>query len=112
MLNKLKFIMKKRSIRSINKYDINEKELYNMQKQGAVIIDVRSPQEYKESHIDGAISVPEYEIKSKARNILQDTDETIVVYCASGIRSKRAQEALNQMGYNNVFNLYNGLEKY
>ena len=112
MLNKLKYIMKKRLTRSMDKYDIDEKELYNMQKQGAKIIDVRSPQEYKENHIDGAISIPEYEIKSKIKNIFPNNDETIVVYCASGIRSKRAKQDLNKMGYNNVFNLYNGIEKY
>ena len=112
MLDKLKYFMKKRLTRSMDKYDIDEQELYNMQKQGAKIIDVRSPQEYKENHIDGAILIPEYELESKAKEILLDDDETIVVYCSSGIRSKRAQQTLNKMGYNNVFNLYNGLEKY
>ena len=112
MLNKLKYIMKKRLTRSMDMYDIDEQELYNMQKRGAKIVDVRSPQEYKENHIDGAILIPEYELKIKAKEILLNNNETIVVYCSSGIRSKRAQQILNKMGYNNVFNLYNGLEKY
>ena len=112
MLNKLKYIMRKKLTRSMDKYDIDEQELYNMQKQGAKIIDVRSPQEYKENHIDGAILIPEYELKAKAKELLSNNDETIVVYCSSGIRSKRAQQTLNKMGYNNVFNLYDGLEKY
>ena len=40
--------------------DINYDELLQKQKQGAVILDVRSEQEYKENHLNGAISIPQY----------------------------------------------------
>ena len=87
--------------------EINLKELYELERKGAVIIDVRSPQEYNEGHIDGAILIPEYEIDKKANEILDNKDEILVTYCSTGKRSKKAKEKLNKMGYKKVFILLN-----
>lgn len=95
--------------RGMARDDINLDELKNMQKQGAEIIDVRSKSEYNEGHLDGAINIPEYELKNK---ISAQKDKTIVVYCISGYRSKRAYIKLKKWGYLNVYNLYGGLEQY
>ena len=48
--------------------DITKEELNLYAKQGAIIIDVRSPQEYREGHVDGAISIPDYQMKREIRN--------------------------------------------
>ena len=87
--------------------EINLKELYELERKGAIIIDVRSPQEYNEGHIDGAILIPEYEIDKKANEILDNKDEILVTYCSTGKRSKKAKEKLNKMGYKKVFILLN-----
>ena len=63
MINKIKDIIKNKWYREIEENDIGLEELKQFQKEGAIIIDVRSPQEFREGHIDGAISIPEYEIK-------------------------------------------------
>ena len=91
---------------------INIEKLEEMKKQGAVIIDVRSEQEFKEGHIEGAISIPEYEIENRIKNEIPYLDQTIVVYCGTGHRSKRAQKLLEKIGYNNVYNLENGWQNY
>lgn len=96
----------------MGKDDIDMEQLKEMAKQGAIILDVRSPQEYGEGHIDGAILIPEYELRVKAREILKDKNQTIIAYCPSGFRSKRAQRLLKNMGYQNVYNLYKGFENY
>ena len=93
--------------RTVNSNEINLSELYELEKKGAIIVDVRSPQEYNESHIDGAILIPEYDIKNKAENILWNKEEIIVTYCSTGQRSKRAKEKLSDMGYKNVYTLIN-----
>ena len=98
--------------RSMEKNDITMEELKRMQSQGAIIIDVRSPQEYAEGHIEGAIVIPEYELKIRAKEIIKDKSQLIVVYCPRGFRSKKAQRILKYMGYENVYNLYKGLENY
>lgn len=69
---------------------------------GYVILDVRTQEEYDEAHIDGAILIPDYEIADKAESILKDKDQLILVYCRSGRRSKLAAAALVKLGYTNV----------
>ena len=112
MINKIKDIIKSKWNRDIEENDIGLEELKQLQKEGAMIIDVRSPQEYREGHIDGAISIPEYEIRKEAENRLVDKENNIVVYCSSGGRSKKTQKLLKKLGYSHVYNLYNGLTNY
>lgn len=102
----------KRKQRLIEKNDINIEELKRLQNMGAIVLDVRSPQEYEEGHIEGAMLIPEYELGKKYNKELKDKNEVIVIYCSSGIRSKKAQKYLEKKGYINVYNLYNGLENY
>ena len=92
--------------------DITMEQLKNMQIQGAILIDIRSPQEYNEGHLEGAIVLPEYEIYSKAKKILPNKNQTIIVYCGNGIRSKKSQRIMRRMGYTKVYNLYKGTENY
>ena len=112
MIDKIKKIIKNKWYREMEEGEIGLEDLQKLQKEGIILIDVRSPQEYREGHIDGAISIPEYEIKKKAENILKDRNRKIIVYCSSGGRSKKAQKTLKKLGYKNVYNLYNGLSNY
>ena len=68
----------------------------------AILIDVRSRQEYKEGHIEGAISIPYYEIYKRSEKELKNKSQKIILYCNTGSRSKRAEKILKQKGYNNV----------
>ena len=94
-----------------NNKDITKDDIDLYIKQGATIIDVRSPQEYSEGHLDGAILLSEYEVNKKYKNYLKDKEEKIVVYCSSGVRSKKAQKSLIKKGYKKVYNLLGGIEK-
>ena len=94
--------------RNLEEDDISLEELNELRKKGITIIDVRSPQEFQENHIDGAISIPEYEIKKTGEKLLKNKDEKIILYCSSGTRSKKAQKILQKLGYKSVFNLYEG----
>ena len=67
-----------------------------------IILDVRTQDEFDESHIPGAILIPHDEISEKAENVLTDKDQLILVYCRSGRRSKLAAEALVELGYTNI----------
>ena len=96
----------------MEKNDIDIEELKKLVSNGAILVDVRSPQEYREGHLKDAISIPEYELKSRYKNELQDKNKKIVIYCSSGSRSKRAKKRLEKLGYNNVYNLYNGIQNY
>ena len=74
-------------------------------KQGAIVIDVRSPQEFAEGHIPGAICIPEYNTQREIKNKVPNIDSLIILYCDSGVRSKNAQKRLQKMGYRQVYNL-------
>ena len=67
-----------------------------------MILDVRTPEEFAEGHIEGAILIPDYEIGEKAESILTDKDQLILVYCRSGRRSKNAASELEALGYTNI----------
>ena len=69
---------------------------------GYIILDVRTPEEFAERHIEGAILIPDYEIGEKAESILTDKDQLILVYCRSGRRSKNAASELATLGYTNI----------
>ena len=96
----------------MDKNDINMEELNKMVSKGAILLDVRSPQEYREGHLKGAISIPEYELANRCSKELKNKDQEIIVYCSSGSRSKKAQKQLQRKGYIKVYNLYNGIQNY
>ena len=73
--------------------------------QNAVVIDVRSSDEYATGHIEGSINIPVDNIS----NIDYTKETLIIVYCASGMRSATAAETLADLGYTKVHNLDGGL---
>ena len=68
-----------------------------------IIVDVRTRSEYEAGHIPGAILVPNETITDRKPELLPDVDQTILVYCRSGNRSKQAAQKLANMGYNKVY---------
>ena len=71
---------------------------------GAVLLDVRTPQEYSEGHIPGSINVP-LQTLDKVRSVVENKDTELFVYCYSGGRSRQAAAMLGQMGYTKVNNI-------
>ncbi len=67
-----------------------------------IILDVRTPEEYLEGHIPGAINVPNEEIGTAEISKLPDKSQLILVYCRSGRRSKEASQKLLGLGYTNI----------
>ena len=68
----------------------------------ALLIDVRTPEEYRENHIEGAVNIPVYEIDNLKNEII-DPNKVILVYCKTGKRSKIVKQILIQNGYKNVY---------
>lgn len=102
----------KKSNRGDNNFDIDIKKLNELNKKGAIIIDVRSIYEYNDYHINGAISIPLFEIQKKIKNVINNKEDTICIYCETGNKSKSAVKVLKSLGYTNVYNLRDGLENY
>ena len=72
--------------------------------EGAVLLDVRTPQEYREGHIPGSQNVPLQQL-DKVEEVAENIDTDLYVYCHSGARSRQATSILTHMGYTNVHNI-------
>lgn len=68
-----------------------------------VILDVRTKEEYDQAHIEGAILIPDYQLKEQAESKLPNKEEKILLYCRSGNRSESAAKILIEMGYSKVY---------
>ena len=71
---------------------------------GAVLLDVRTPEEYRQGHIPGSKNVPLQSI-DKVAGMIDNKATPIFVHCLSGARSRQAAAILEQMGYTNVKNI-------
>ena len=73
---------------------------------GAILVDVRTEDEYNEEHIDGALLLSLDTItEESAVDVIDSKDSYIILYCQSGNRSHQALEKLEELGYTNVYDL-------
>ena len=80
--------------------------------EGAVIVDVRTPSEYKSGHIPGALNIPLDSIKSKSGD-LKSKNKVVITCCRSGARSAAAiAELEKRFGFDNLYNLKGGIMAY
>lgn len=82
---------------------VKSSEASSLIKEGAILIDVRTKEEYDEKHITGAVNIPLAEIEKG--NINYDKDTAIIVYCRSGNRSATAAKELITLGYTSIYDL-------
>ncbi len=72
-------------------------EVSNFLQRGAVVIDVRTPQEYKGGHVNGAINIPLDSIRNRM-NEIKNMNKPIITCCASGARSGSAAAEMKSNG--------------
>ncbi len=70
-----------------------------------IVVDVRTPEEYKEKHIPQAVLIPNETITQTPPALLPDLNAEILVYCRTGVRSRQAAEKLAALGYTQVYDL-------
>jgi rhodanese-related sulfurtransferase len=88
---------------SMRRGDVSPAEAQRLVQSGAVLVDVRSREEYGAGHVPGAINLPVQELPQRMAELPRD--KPLVLYCRSGHRSGRATEMLRQAGYGGVHNL-------
>jgi len=72
---------------------------------GALVIDVRSPEEFRGGHVPNAINIPLGELRESLPRRVKDKSQVLLLHCLSGGRSGIAKHQLKGLGYPNVFNL-------
>ncbi len=80
----------------------NKDDFSLLVRQGATIIDVRSPIEYSMGHLQQSMNIPIEELQSNL-NRLPGKNKAIILCCASGTRSKRAMKLLRSLGFSTVY---------
>ena len=70
----------------------------------AILLDVRTRGEYQHAHLPGALHIPQHTLM-QAETCLREKSAPIVVYCATGIRSRSAVEMLRHLGFSRVYDL-------
>ena len=92
---------------------VPQKEAAQYLKSGAMVIDVRSPNEFDSGHLIQAYNMPLDRIEVLVASTVRDKNKVLLLHCASGIRSSMARKRLLDLGYKNVFNLgsYSRAEK-
>ncbi len=71
----------------------------------AIILDVRTEEEYRGGHIKGAVLLPLDRLESEAESVLTDKNAEILIYCRSGRRSAEAGAILTALGYTHAADL-------
>ena len=80
----------------------NKVKMENILKEGAFLVDVRSPGEFAEGHVKGSTNIPLDQIQQQLGQF--KGKESIVVFCRSGARSAQAKSILEQNGFADVTN--------
>ena len=75
---------------------------------GAIVLDVREPDEYDEGALLGAIHIPRGHLEAQIEGRIIDKQAPIVAYCAGGVRSAFAAKTLAELGYTNVLSMEGG----
>ncbi|MDZ7675206.1 MAG: molybdopterin-synthase adenylyltransferase MoeB [Acidimicrobiales bacterium] len=77
-----------------------------------VILDVREPDENAQGSIPGAVFIPRGQLESNIENKVPDKDATVLIHCASGVRSAFAAKTLTELGYHDVASISGGFNKW
>jgi phage shock protein E len=85
--------------------EISQDELLDSPPPGALILDVRTTEEFERGHVPNAIHIPHDELASRVTELGADPDAPIVVYCESGRRAATAGATLLGAGRTNVLHL-------
>ena len=73
-----------------------------------VLLDVREKDEYREGHLERAVSLPRGFLEIKVETTVPEKSTRIIAYCAGGVRSLLAAKALREMGYRDVVSMSGG----
>ncbi len=84
------------------------KKALTLRANGAIMLDVRSKDEYDLGHLENSLLIPHPEIRNNLEKLPKDKD--IVIMCAMGLRGHIAFRILAQLGYTKIYNLTGGFK--
>lgn len=95
----------RKEVKELSPHEVNEL----LERDGRhVVLDVREREEYREGHLERAVSLPRGFLEIKIESTVPDKATPIIAYCAGGVRSLLAAKAMKEMGYQNVISMSGG----
>ena len=88
---------------------IGAQDVVRLMNQGALLLDVRSAEDFAGGHIRGARNVPNAQLAGSADSLKRYKDKPVIVYCEQGSSASGAMRELAQLGFAHVVNLRGGL---
>jgi rhodanese-related sulfurtransferase len=87
---------------------ISSQDLIRLMNQGALVLDIRKPDEFEQGHVNGAKHLASDQILKASDNFKRFKDKPVVVYCESGSLAAAAVRQLNEQGFTKAFTLRGG----
>ncbi len=84
---------------------VNPQKARELKAAGAIVIDVRTTEEFAGGHVAGAINVPLDQLGERIEAVVPDRQQPILIYCLSGTRSALARRILLSKKYSDIHNL-------
>ena len=81
-----------------------------MNREKGVVVDVCGADEFAQGHVKGAVNVPLDQLESGLEKAVKNKATPVIMVCAAGARSKRAQAIAQKLGYEKVHSLNGGLK--
>src|ERR1700739_4913540 len=90
--------------------EIDPAEVKELLDEGVVVVDVRGSEETATGHLPGAKLIPRGHLEQRIEGVVPDRSSSVIVYCASGVRSAYAARTLrDDLGYGNVRSMTGGI---
>ncbi|HEV7607667.1 MAG TPA: rhodanese-like domain-containing protein [Steroidobacteraceae bacterium] len=87
---------------------ISSQDLIRLMNQGALVLDIRKPDEFAAGHVNGAKQLPSDQILTAGESFKRFKEKPVVVYCESGSLAAAAVRQLNRQGFTKAFSLRGG----
>ena len=96
----------------MNYTNINNIKLRELMKEDALLIDIRTKDEYEEKRIQNSINIQLHDLLYNIDEIEEYKDKKVIIYCRSGHRSITACNLLVMQGFKHIYNLEKGIINY
>ncbi|HET7029934.1 MAG TPA: molybdopterin-synthase adenylyltransferase MoeB [Candidatus Limnocylindrales bacterium] len=92
--------------------EVTPAEVEDLAPGAATIVDVREDSEWDQGYVPGALHISKSYVEQQIEGAVPDRDSQVVLYCAGGVRSLFAAQALEQLGYTNVASMSGGFQQW
>jgi rhodanese-related sulfurtransferase len=95
-------------MRNVSRSSVSSQDLIRLMNQGALVLDIRKPDEFAQGHVNGARHLPSDQILTAGENFKRFKEKPVIVYCDSGSLAASAVRQLNEQGFTKAFTLRGG----